>query len=111
MGEVIDLFRRRRSRMSSSPLLLNQKTFCYYEPLQPKIDSMNVLVVDNLLKSETDLSETAQLETDFDPLKWLREERHIAGLALENIARNLIKLVKTARTKIVHLSELNESTI
>jgi GMP synthase (glutamine-hydrolysing) len=98
--------------MSSSPLLLNQKSFCYYEPLQPKIDSMNVLIIDNLLKNETDLSETAALEPDFNPLKWLTEERHIAGLALENITRNVLKLIKSGgRTKIIHLSELSESVI
>jgi GMP synthase-like glutamine amidotransferase len=87
------------------------KNYCDYEPLQQKIESMNVLIVDNLLKSESDISASAASEPDYNPLKWLREERHIAGLALENITRNIVKMVKKGRTKIAHLSEFNESLL
>lgn len=90
---------------------MSKKNYCVYEPLQPKIDSMSVLIVDNLLKNESDISPSAVQEADFNPLKWLREERHIAGLALENITQNIIKLVRNARCKIVHLSEFNENVI
>ncbi|MEW6735980.1 MAG: gamma-glutamyl-gamma-aminobutyrate hydrolase family protein [Acidobacteriota bacterium] len=97
--------------MSNGILLNRKKAYCDYEPLQPKIDSMSVMIVDNLLKNESDLSATAAQEPDFNPLQWLREDRHIAGMALENITQNVIKLVKRARTKIVHLSEFNENAI
>jgi GMP synthase-like glutamine amidotransferase len=90
---------------------VQQKNYCDYEPFKPKIDSMSVMIVDNLLKSESDISPTAIQEADFNPLKWLREERHIAGLALENITRNVLKLIKHSRTKIIHLSEFTENTI
>lgn len=92
-------------------MLVQPKNYCDYEPFKPKIDSMSVMIVDNLLKSDSDISPTAVQEADFNPLKWLREERHIAGLALENITRNVLKLIKHSRTKIIHLSEFNENTI
>lgn len=95
----------------SHPMVSYKKNYCHYRPLIKKIETISVLIVDNLLKSESDLSPTAVDEPDFNPMKWLREERHIAGLALENITQNIIKLVKQPRTKIVHLSELNESVI
>jgi GMP synthase-like glutamine amidotransferase len=97
--------------MSDQLASLNKKTFCYYEPLRPKIEAMNALIIDNLLKNETDLSETARQEADYDPLKWLQEERHIACLALENITQNIVKLVKKPSTKIIHLSEFTEELL
>ncbi len=87
------------------------KNYCDFEPFKPKIESMNIMIVDNLLKSESDISSTAVQEPDFNPLKWLREERHIAGLALENITRNVLTLIKNSRTKIIHLSDFNENNI
>ncbi|MCS6883957.1 MAG: hypothetical protein RMM17_11225 [Acidobacteriota bacterium] len=88
-----------------------RKDYCEYQPIVPKIDAMSVIIVDNLLRSESDLSPTAVKEPDFNPMKWLSEERHIAGLALENITQNILKLVKQPRVKIVHLSELCEGVI
>lgn len=90
---------------------VQMKNYCDYEPFKPKIESMNVMIIDNLLKSESDISPTAIQEADFNPLKWLREERHIAGLALENITRNVLKLIRNSRTKIVHLSDFSENVI
>ena len=73
-----------------------KKNYCDFEPLQQKIDKMHVLIVDCLLKNETDISPTAVREDDFNPMKWLREERHIAGLALENITKNVVKKIGRA---------------
>lgn len=92
-------------------LQTQKKDYCVYEPFYPKIDAMNVVIMDNLLKNESDISEVAKQERDYNPLKWLQEERHIAGLALENITRNVLKLIKRSNTNILHLSEFTESAL
>lgn len=89
------------------------KNYCLYEPYTPKIESMRVMIVDCLLKTEDDISLTALDEPGFNPLKWLREERHIAGLALENITQNVLKMIKRngAIVKIIHISDFTEKNI
>ena len=40
----------------SLPFPFNQQTFCRYEPIEQRIEEARVLVVDNLLRDERDLS-------------------------------------------------------
>jgi GMP synthase (glutamine-hydrolysing) len=87
------------------------KNYCAFQPYTPKIEAMSVIIVDNLLRSENDLSPQAAREADYSPLKWLQEERQIAGLALENITQNVLRMVKNCRTKILHLSDISEHAI
>lgn len=65
-----------------------------------------MLVVDNLLRDENDLSEIAIAELGKNVKAQLKVERHIASLALQNIVTNIERLVQEPVTKIVHISEL-----
>ena len=41
------------------PFPFNQRPFCRYEPIEKKIDTIRVLIVDNLYRDEADLSDIA----------------------------------------------------
>jgi len=47
---------------ASLPFPFNQQTFCRYEPISQSIDEARVLVIDNLLRDERDLSSVARTE-------------------------------------------------
>src|SRR5260370_18558179 len=90
----------------SLPFPFNQQTFCRYEPVEQHIDQARVLVVDSLLRDEKDLSAVARSEwRDLLPGQ-LKRERHIAGVAIENILNNVSRLVKSPSTEVAHLSEV-----
>lgn len=91
---------------SSLPFPFNQQTFCRYEPVQATIEEARVLVVDNLLRDERDLSPLAREEWGELLAGELRRERLIAGMAIENILNNVSRLVKLPTTEVVHLSEV-----
>jgi GMP synthase (glutamine-hydrolysing) len=88
------------------PFPFKQHTFCRYEPVEKRIDTVRVLVVDNLLRSEDDLSAVAREELASSAKSQLRRERQIAGMAIENIVNNIERLVKNPLTHITHLSQL-----
>src|SRR6185503_9126210 len=92
------------------PFPFNQQTFCRYEPVEQRIEEARVLVVDNLLRDERDLSEVAREE--WGPLlaAELRRERLIAGMAIENILNNVSRLVKRPTTQVAHLAEIGEAS-
>jgi GMP synthase-like glutamine amidotransferase len=90
----------------SFPFPFQQHTFCRYEPVEKRIEQARVLVVDNLLRDENDLSEVAQHEWADSITSQLRRERKIATMAMENIQNNIERLVKTPVTHVAHLSEL-----
>src|SRR5689334_1831527 len=92
------------------PFPFNQQTFCRYEPVAQSIEEARVLVVDNLLRDEHDLSEVARDE--WGPLlaAELRRERLIAGMAIENILNNVSRLVKRPTTEVAHLAEIGDAT-
>ncbi len=91
---------------SALPFPFNQQTFCRYESIEKTIDAARVLIVDNLLRDEKDLSDVARREWGKDVNAELKREREIAGLALQNIVTNVERLVKEPTTKIAHVSEL-----
>jgi GMP synthase-like glutamine amidotransferase len=91
------------------PFRFNQQTFCRYESIEKRIDEARVLIVDNLLRDEGDLSDVARAEWGRDAATHLRRERQIAELALQNIITNIKRLVKEPETRIAHVSELAET--
>ena len=86
------------------PFPFNQRTFCNYEPVEKTIDRARVLIVDNLLRNEDDLSEVARADWGKDTSVQLKRERQIADLALQNIVANVERLVKQPETRIVHVT-------
>lgn len=92
------------------PFPFNQQNFCRYEPVEQRIDKARVLVIDNLLRDEGDLSEVARREWGELLSAELRRERMIAGMAIENILNNVARLVKNPTTHVAHLSEIDEAT-
>jgi GMP synthase (glutamine-hydrolysing) len=90
----------------SFPFPFQQHAFCRYEPVEKRIDQARVLVVDNLLRDEKDLSAVAHHELANTLTSQLRHERKIATMAVENILNNIERLVKTPVTRVAHVSEL-----
>ncbi|HEU4509087.1 MAG TPA: gamma-glutamyl-gamma-aminobutyrate hydrolase family protein [Pyrinomonadaceae bacterium] len=89
----------------SLPFPYNQ-TFCRYEPVEQRITTARVLVIDNLLRDERDVSAVARREWGGMLTSELRRERLIAGMAVENILNNISRLVKNPATEVVHVSEV-----
>jgi len=94
---------------ASLPFPFNQQTFCRYEPISQSIDEARVLVIDNLLRDERDLSSVARTEWGETLVAEMRRERLIAGMAVENILTNISRLVKRPTTEVAHLSEVAEA--
>lgn len=92
--------------MEALPFPFNQQNFCRYESIEKTIDRERVLVVDNLLRDERDVSEIARSEMGKDLHAQLKHERRIATMALQNIVTNIARLVKEPVTGIVHVSDL-----
>jgi GMP synthase (glutamine-hydrolysing) len=92
--------------LNSLPFPFNQRTFCRYEPVERHIEQARVLVVDSLLRDEKDLSAVARGEWGNLLVGQLKRERHIAGMAIENILNNVSRLVKSPSTKVAHISEV-----
>jgi len=90
------------------PFPFNQRTFCRYEPIEKRIETARVLVVDDLLRDERDISEQARAEWGKNVKLNLRRERQVAPLAVSNILNNISRLVREPETRIAHLSEIAE---
>jgi GMP synthase-like glutamine amidotransferase len=92
------------------PFPFKQQNFCRYEPVHQSIPEARVLVIDNLLRDERDLSPVARDEWGELLAAELRRERLIAGMAIENILNNVSRLVKRPITEVAHLSEVATAT-
>jgi GMP synthase-like glutamine amidotransferase len=92
------------------PFPYNRRKFCYYEPIEKKIEHARVLIVNCLLRYESDLSPLAFADWGDGVETKLRFENKVSALACNNIAQNVIRLVKNPRTMTVHLSEISEAT-
>jgi GMP synthase (glutamine-hydrolysing) len=88
------------------PFPFNQHTFCRYEPIESRIEAARVLIVDNLLRDEDDLSDIGRAEWGNSAAAQLKRERLIAEMALENISNNIARLVKSPTIKVAHLAEV-----
>ena len=99
-----------RTKVSGAlPFPFNQQTYCRYEPVEQRIKEARVLVIDNLLRDERDLSAVAREEWGELLAAELRRERLIAGMAIENILNNVSRLVKKPTTEVAHLSEIGDA--
>jgi len=88
------------------PFPYNRQPFCRYEPVEKTIDHARVLIVNDLLRYESDLSDLAREEWNGTMELKLRFERKVSSLACNNIAQNVNRLVKNPKTLTVHLSEI-----
>ena len=97
------------SDTESLPFPYNKNTFCRYEPIEKKIDYAKVLIVNDLLRYESDLSDLARKEWNGTSKNKLEFERKVSGMACNNIAKNVLRLVKNPKTMTVHLSEVDDA--
>ena len=97
------------SEPGAFPFPFNQHTFCRYEPIAQRIEAARVLIVDNLLRDDADLSEIGLAEWGDAAAIQLKRERLIAEMALENISTNVARLVKRPTIKVAHLSEITNA--
>jgi GMP synthase (glutamine-hydrolysing) len=91
------------------PFPYNKSTYCLYEPIEKRIDAAKVLIVNDLLRYESDLSDLARDEWDGTAKGKLEYERKVSAMACNNIAQNVIRLVRNPKTMTVHLSELADA--
>lgn len=95
--------------MESLPFPYNKSVYCVYEPVQKRIPHASVLIVNDLLRYESDLSDLARSEWDGAAEAKLQFERTVSSMACNNIAANVLRLVKNPKTLTVHLSEAAEA--
>ena len=91
------------------PFPYNNQNFCRYEPIEKKVKHAKVLIMNNLLRYESDLSDLARSEWNGTAEGKLKFERKISGMACDNIAKNVIRLVQRPKTLTVHLSEVGDA--
>ncbi|MBA3320455.1 MAG: gamma-glutamyl-gamma-aminobutyrate hydrolase family protein [Pyrinomonadaceae bacterium] len=87
------------------PFPFNQRAFCRYEPIEKRIAAARVLIVDDLLRDEGDISDVARKEWGRHVKTNLQRERKIAGMAVANILNNVSRLVREPEKRVVHCSE------
>ncbi|HVF23646.1 MAG TPA: gamma-glutamyl-gamma-aminobutyrate hydrolase family protein [Pyrinomonadaceae bacterium] len=107
--ELLEVTPRQTSTDVSTALPFPFKTVCRYEPIEQRIEKARVLVIDDLLRDERDVSEVARTEWGNSLVAELKRERLIAGMAIENILGNISRLVKEPETRVAHVSELAEA--
>jgi GMP synthase (glutamine-hydrolysing) len=91
------------------PFPYNKSAYCRYEPVEKRIEHARVLIVNDLLRYESDISDLARSEWDGTLESKLRFERKVSGMACNNIAQNVNRLVRNPKTLTVHLSEIAEA--
>ncbi|MFL6336878.1 MAG: type 1 glutamine amidotransferase [Pyrinomonadaceae bacterium] len=96
-------------QLDALPFPYSQRPYCPYEPFEKRVGSIRVLVVNDLLRDESDLSETARREWGESAAAKLERERYISGLALDNIVNNIKRLVEEPEIHVAHLSEAVEA--
>jgi len=91
------------------PFPYNKSAYCRYEPIGKTIDFAKVLIVNDLLRYPSDLSDLAKQEWGDSVESKLEFERWVSTMACNNIATNVLRLVKKPRTMTVHLSEIADA--
>src|SRR5215217_2372383 len=102
-------FTKETEEARTLPFPYNKQAFCHYEPIEKRIPYAKVLIVNDLLRYETDLSERAHEEWNGTTETKLRFENKISAMACNNIAKNVIRLVKRPKVMTVHLSEVADA--
>src|SRR5215470_7364627 len=85
--------------------------YCVFEVIRPRIQTMRVILVDDLIEDESQYSDVARRQEDFHAGRWVRLERMIASMAIGNIENNLRNLVVAPEVRIIHLSRLNDAIV
>ncbi|MCA1621871.1 MAG: hypothetical protein LC795_21875 [Acidobacteria bacterium] len=93
----------------SLPFPYSQRPYCPYEPFERRIERIRVLVVNDLLRDESDLSDLARREWGGSAAARLERERYVSALALDNIVNNIRRLVVEPEIRVAHLSETVEA--
>ena len=88
------------------PFPYNKSTYCRYEPIEKRIEHAKVLIVNDLLRYRSDLSDLAREDWNGTIETMLEFDRRVSGMDCNNIARNVLRLVKSPKTMTVHLSEI-----
>lgn len=94
------------AELENLPFPYTKSTYCRYEPIEKRIDYAKVLIVNDLLRYESDISDLARKDWDGTTKAKLEFERKVSGMACNNIAKNVLRLVKNPKTMTVHLSEV-----
>ena len=97
---------KRAPELETLPFPYNKAAYCKYEPIEKRIEHAKVLIVNDLLRYESDLSELAFEDWKGEVKGKLEFERKVSSLACNNIAQNVIRLVRNPKTLTVHLSEI-----
>ena len=96
-------------KLQELPFPYNNRPFCRYEPIEKRIPHAKVLIVNDLLRYESDLSELAKREWNGTAESKVKFENKISSMACNNIAQNVLRLVRQPKTLTVHLSEVAEA--
>ncbi len=88
------------------PFPFNQRAFCRWEPIEKRIEEARVLVINDLLRNDEDISDVARREWGRSAAVELQRERKITELAIGNILSNIARLVKRPQTQVAHLSQI-----
>jgi GMP synthase-like glutamine amidotransferase len=91
------------------PFPFNQRKYCRYEPIEKRVAEARVLVIDNLLRNEGDISDLARAEWGAKVRQNLERERYLSGLACANILNNVHRLVEHPEVRVAHVSETAEA--
>jgi GMP synthase-like glutamine amidotransferase len=97
----------KRTESEVLPFPYNKSTYCVYEPIEKRIAHASVLIVNDLLRYESDLSDLARSDWNGTVDTKLQFERKVSAMACNNIASNVIRLVQSPKTLTVHLSEVS----
>jgi GMP synthase (glutamine-hydrolysing) len=98
-----------QAEVESMPFPHKRQAFCHYEPVRRSIPYAKVLIVNSLLRYETDVSDLARIDWNGTLESKLRFENKVSALACNNIAQNVVRLVQNPKTMTVHLSELAQA--
>jgi len=96
-------------KLQELPFPYNNRPFCRYEAIEQRIEHTKVLIVNNLLRYESDLSPLAKIDWNGTTESKVRFENKISAMACNNIANNVLRLVRQPKTLTVHLSEVAEA--
>jgi len=96
-------------QFDSLPFPYSQRPYCPYEPVEKRVEKIRVLVVNDLLRDESDISDLARREWGESAAAKLERERYVSGLALDNIVNNIKRLVVEPEVHVAHLSEVAEA--
>jgi len=91
------------------PFPYNRQAYCRFEPIIRSIPFAKVLIVNSLLRYESDLSRLALTEWNGTLESKLRFENKVSSLACNNIAQNVNRLVQNPKTVTVHFSEIEQA--